>query len=173
MNAYKAQGFSLVELMVAIFIISLLAAVSGPAYRSYLVKSKFTEVLGTVAQYKEDLQTNYLDSDQFSNQFSGLTVSTYTLITSDVIKLIFYGRATDKRAAYLQFFTKDLGVDSFSLVADNGTGGAKCRVTLAAVMSATGQMQYYCGQWDGGSLDVPTKYLPNSCQDTNISAYIS
>lgn len=167
------QGFSLIELMVAVLIISILAMVSGPAYKSHLIKSKFAQAFTTISSYKDALQAAFLEHDQFPATFAGLTASTYTEISSAAINLIYYGQSTDKQAAYLYFYTNDLGVEGFTASTNTGTGGAKCRVTLAAIATDTGQMRFYCGQWNGSSVDVPLDNLPNSCRDTNISGLIS
>lgn len=169
----RAPAFTLLELMVAILIISLLLAVSGPIYTSYKVKSRFVEVLGTINQYRDDLETAFADNDKFPSSFANITAGSYIALSSNVLQQVYYGKSTDSQAAYMQFFTIDLGISGFVESNNTGTGGVSCRVTLAAVTNSTGQTQFYCGQWDGSSMDVPLTYLPKSCQDTNISALIT
>ncbi|WP_203323751.1 pilin [Pseudoxanthomonas beigongshangi] len=51
MNA-RAQGFTLVELMIALAVISLLLALALPAYRDYRIRAAFSEGLNAASQIK-------------------------------------------------------------------------------------------------------------------------
>ncbi len=166
-------AFTLLEVMVAILIIGILLAVGGPIYTSYTVKSRFAQVFANVSQYKNDLTTAYYDNDQFPSSFGNLSVATYNDVSSAVVQQIYYGVSTDSQDAYLQFFTTDLGIDGFVEADTSGSGGTSCRVSVVAITTNTGNTQFYCGQWDGSATDVPLTYLPQSCQDTNLSALIS
>lgn len=169
----KLSGFTLLEVMVAILIIGILLAVGGPIYTSYTVKSRFAEVFTNINQYKNDLTAAYYDNDKFPSSFADLNVATYNPVSSDVLQQIYYGVSTDSQDAYLHFFTLDLGVDDYVQADSSGSSGVNCRISIVAITTSTGNTKFYCGQWDNTATSVPLKYLPLTCQDTNLAALIS
>lgn len=173
MNKQQARAFSLFELMVAVIIISILAAVGGPVYKSYSVKSKMTEVFGSVSKYRDALADAYTQNDLFPDVVADIDVNTYTPITTDVLQLLYYQVSTNKQSAYMHFFTQDIGADDFVLSGLDGTGGVHCRLSIVARVTDTGHIQFYCGQWDNSTVSIPLSLLPKTCQDTDLSTRIS
>jgi type IV pilus assembly protein PilA len=52
----KAQGFTLIELMIVVAIIGILAAIALPAYQNYTLKARFTEITNASAAVKTSVE---------------------------------------------------------------------------------------------------------------------
>jgi len=55
----KQQGFTLIELMIAIAIVGILAAVAVPAYQNYTKRAKFSEVILAASSLKKQVDVCY------------------------------------------------------------------------------------------------------------------
>lgn len=68
----RAQGFTLLELLVVIVIIGLLAAYVGPKYFSQLGKSEVTIAKAQIDAFEKSLDTYRLDVGRYPNAEEGL-----------------------------------------------------------------------------------------------------
>lgn len=57
----KQSGFTLIELMIVVAIVAILAAVAMPAYKTYSLRAKFSEVIAATAPVKQQVELCYLD----------------------------------------------------------------------------------------------------------------
>ena len=65
------QGFSLIEIMIVIAIISILSAIAIPGYQGYMKKAAMTDVLQTLLPYKTNIELCGINEGLFTHCNSG------------------------------------------------------------------------------------------------------
>jgi type IV pilus assembly protein PilE len=59
------HGFSLIELMIVVAIVSILAAVALPSYRDYVIRGKLAEPVNTLSDLRTKLEKYYQDERNY------------------------------------------------------------------------------------------------------------
>ena len=78
----KARGFSLIELMVAVVIASILAAVAYPSYQSYLKRGRRAAAQAHLMDIAQKEQEYLLDARTYASDYTTLNISTPTSVSS-------------------------------------------------------------------------------------------
>ncbi len=130
----KSSGFTLIEVMVAMAIVAILAAVALPSYRNYTLRGKIPEATSNLGAKRVKMEQFFQDNrtyagataaalDQSSSQyfdFSGVTsTSTYTLTAVGKNSMAGFQFSVDQTAAKASTVT---GVSGWS-------GNPSCWIT--------------------------------------------
>ncbi|MGI2854832.1 pilin [Shewanella algae] len=88
----RAQGFTLIELMIVVAIIGILAAIALPAYQDYTKKSKFSEVVTAVGAARTAVELCFQTEGALDNCDAGYrgipnAVTTGTYSTLDTLSI--------------------------------------------------------------------------------------
>lgn len=140
------KGFSLIELMIAIAIIGILAALAIPAYQDYAVRAKISEAINFAAAAKISVAEHYMSEGRLPRDLSeaGL-VSINT-------------RYLDSLSYQLQDNTGHIILTLSDQVSESV---AQQRITLSATASQQAFLQWECRPADDNG--VAERYLPSSC----------
>lgn len=145
MNQLVQTGFSLVELMLAVTVVGLLAAIALPTYQDYTVRAKVSEVLmaldGGKVVVAEYFQTYHVMPQTASLGLGGSA--------SNYVAEVSYDRGDDALT----------GVMSVLARGDSAINGKTFTLT-ASGDQATGVVLWRCGAQEAFLL----KYLPSSCR---------
>jgi type IV pilus assembly protein PilE len=77
------QGFSLIELMIAVAIAAILAAVAIPAYRDYVIRGRLTDAYATLAAQRVRMEQFYQDMRTYTGACTAGTVAPAPADTAD------------------------------------------------------------------------------------------
>lgn len=76
MNLRVQRGFTLIELMIVIVVISILSAIAIPAYNDYVLKSKLTEAFTELSTMRVRMEQYFQDNRSYVNACNANTVAT-------------------------------------------------------------------------------------------------
>jgi type IV pilus assembly protein PilE len=71
----RVSGFSLIELMVVVAIVSILAAIAVPAYSDYVIRSQLAEAYATLGSQRVRMEQYYQDQRTYTGACTDGTVA--------------------------------------------------------------------------------------------------
>jgi len=71
-------GFTLIELIIAIAILSIIVAVAAPTYNNYIQRGKIAEALSTLGNLSTQMEKYYLDFRQYTDANGNCAINNHT-----------------------------------------------------------------------------------------------
>ncbi len=143
-------GFTIIELMIIVAIVSILAVIALPAYQDYTVRSKVSEGVTLVAEAKTSVSARYYSSNimPISNAQAGLAPPD----TYDEFDFV-------KRLEISSIPAKGTIVVTFKIP----NSGANDKQLQLVPSTATGKIVWTC-EPVAGPQGVYTKHVPANCR---------
>jgi len=85
--ANRKDGFTLIELMVALAIAGILAAIAIPLSRAYTLKAEYASLSATMRYLMDGMETFYIENDSFYPKGTGGTVRVNRGVRRDIPEL--------------------------------------------------------------------------------------
>lgn len=137
-NKNKKQGFSLIELMIAVAILGIISAIAMPSYSRYVQKAKRTEAKAEVLRIAQLQENYYVQNLSYASQLDGaggLGFSTTKIETETGLYTVETWPLTNAGA-------KDTDCD--------GTNADPCVAYVVEAVPATGSPQSHDSSCSGG-----------------------
>lgn len=154
----NAKGFTLIELMIVVAIIGVLAAVALPAYSSYTIRAKMSEVILAASACRTAV-SEYVQGNGDVASTSGAwgCSSTPTQYTASISVAPDTGVIT---AVVRNIDATEVDGGSITLTPYEGVDGNGDPITPLAA----GNNVDFIGAWDCAGVGIEPQYLPASCR---------
>ncbi|GIU51629.1 type IV pilin protein [Shewanella sp. KT0246] len=81
MNTVKRNGFTLIEVMIAVVIIGILASIAYPSYTDFVIKSARSEGVAAVMRVANLQEQFYIDNRSFAEDMTSLGLNADPFVT--------------------------------------------------------------------------------------------
>ncbi len=142
----RHSGFTLVEVMIVVAILSILGAIAIPAYNGYLYESKLATARANVEPLRLALESHWLDNGSYAD-FDGLVWDPSGAQTLDADPTNWHPSGDEGQYKY----TVDADADNWGVLVENVNDG---RAWARVEKGGSGNMTSCYGDTDGATTNA-------------------
>jgi prepilin-type N-terminal cleavage/methylation domain-containing protein len=169
---HTSRGFSLIEILVTITIVSLLATIGHAAFVSYTMRARIVEALKVLDEYQatvmslrarnDNIAPYYVlfSDDDTSGYVSGTTTGTSAVKTVN-LKYANTVSADTGTSGANTYILLGVGLQNDGVI----TSGAD-HIYLAGIVTPEGVITWHCGKSTSKANNLGDDYLPKTCLET-------
>lgn len=150
------QGFTLVEMMIAVAIVGILSAISIPAYQDYIARAQVSEALSFASKYKTDSVEFFATMGYFNPEIQRLAYDGNYISNCGCVRPTIFPDGT-----------------VMIVFGNNASRLLAARAVILKPVVKNGNISWECGgaYYAGGDYYAVSdqKYMPQSCRSINIA----
>lgn len=162
---HRSKAFSLVEIMIAVGVVGILAAVAIPMYQNYIIKAKIGKAISALSSYKGRINQHYLDYGEFPADNTSL----YGFKTANPmpnVEMIKW--KTNSGINRVEMWIDKLESDFNDVASSDPPGFNEGNKVWLEVEVNNDFLIWSCGTSSNNSHAIQCKYLPGSCNKNCI-----
>jgi len=161
----RSKGFTLIELMIVIAIVSILVALAVPAYQTYTIRAKVSECIHIsavpklqIAEFRQSVgrwPVNIAEAGLITGPFSFGVPAPGSTTVSEFCRVYYYNNSSG-----------DFAVWANAGAIDESLAGRRIIPVFSPFINASGGSDWTCTR--GFTDPEALKYLPTACRIDNV-----
>ncbi len=155
------KGFTLIELMIAVAIIGILAAIAFPQYQNHIASAKIVEGMNTLVGLKREFEIDWAESLEFPKTIGGISKGGYDRYPKTPnVEWVHYNHNNKDTVWFSTNFRRDALPYDKTLHTD-------LQLHFGGILVGNDWI-FLCGKWDSHGQGINDEWLPAGCNTVDL-----